>query len=120
MEFHLVATPREKIDLPGDLMSASVSLAGVNWANEVALVIDMGERRTGGYRVAVRDFQVSEGLLDLHLQVTQPGPDAFVIQVLTRPYALCRLPRVALGAGPLTIVARDQTGAEVARQVVQL
>lgn len=121
MEVTLVATPRERLVLPGSMVNATVPLSGVDWAQEVALVIDMGERRTGGYAVEVVGVTTKgEAEIHLDLRVVQPGPGDFVTQVLTHPYTVAKVSRTALRPGPITVVARNQHGVEVIRQVIGL
>lgn len=121
MQVLLVAQPTGQVELPGELVPTAVPLHSVNWSREVALVIDMGEKRTGGYSVKVTGVELTDAdQVTLRLQVTKPGPGAFVTQVFTHPYTVCHLPRVGLRTGPVTVTAVDQTGAEVVRQVVQL
>lgn len=121
MEFLLVSEAREKVVLPGDMVSANVPLTGVAWERELALVVDMGEQRTAGYAVEVAGINLAGGdEVELTLRVTQPGPGDFVAQVLTHPYAVTRIPRVGLRPGTITVVARDQSGREIARQEVTL
>lgn len=121
MQFVLVAEPHERVDLPGDLVGAAVSLSGVNWSREVVVIIDMGEQRTGGYAVRVLGVNlIDANQVELTLEVTRPGPGSFVTQVLTHPYTVARIPRVGLRPGPITITAMDPAGAVIAEQVVQL
>lgn len=117
----LVAEPRNAVALPGDMISGSASLEGVHWDREVALVIDMGEQRTAGYGVKVTGMDLAGGdEINLQVEVTRPGPGAFVAQVLTHPHAVVRLPRAGLRPGEITVVLRDKSGAELLRQAVTL
>lgn len=121
MELLLISAARDKVVLPGDMVSAHVPLAGVAWDRELALIIDMGEQRTAGYAVEVTGINLAGGdEVELTLRVTQPGPGDFVAQVLTHPYAVARIPRVGLRSGAITVVARDQSGREITRQEVSL
>lgn len=121
MNLILVAEPQEQVRLPGNLVSPTVSLAGVDWANEVAVVVDMGEQRTGGYAVSVRGVTVAgSDRVELALDVQRPGPGMFVTQAFTHPHAVARVPRAGLSKGPVTLVAYDQGRTEVARRVVTL
>ncbi len=121
MRFLLVKEPAPKVVLSGPMVSATVPLTGVNWDREVALVIDLGEKRTAGYAVVVKDVQLTLGdEVHLQVEVRQPGPGDMVAQVLTRPYAVVRLPRIGLRQGEITVIARDVQGRELARQVVSL
>jgi hypothetical protein len=107
--------------LPGRYARPAVAFPAIDWATEAALVVDMGEQRTGGYGVTVTDVrQGSSGEIELLLGVRRPDRNAFVAQVITHPYAVAKVPRAWLQGGGTTVVARDQNGQEVARQVVQL
>ncbi len=120
MQFRLISGPAPSVVLPGDLVSPAVSLAGVDWSQEVALIVDMGEQRTAGYGVTVTGVRVTQsGEVELELEVRRPGPGSFVAQVLTHPYAVVRVPRQGLPAEAVTVVARDKAGQHIARQVVQ-
>lgn len=121
MNFLLVGDPCDSVELPGDLVSARVSLVGTKWAHEVVLIVDMGQQRTAGYGVQVSSVNLIDAdQVDLALQVTAPGRGMMVAQVLTHPYAVCRIPRAGLRPGEITVTAHDQNGTEVGRQVVQL
>ncbi|MFZ5813872.1 MAG: protease complex subunit PrcB family protein [Bacillota bacterium] len=121
MKLILVSQPQERLRLEGDLAGPLVSLAGVNWSSEVAVVVDMGEQRTGGYGVRVESARVAApDRVELQLTVQRPEPGMFVTQAFTHPYAVARVPRAGLGGGPVTLVAYDQRRAEVARRVVSL
>ena len=120
VEITLVSGPGAPM-LPGRYARPAVTLPAIDWATEAALVVDMGEQRTGGYGVAVTDMkQGGSGEVELHLSVRRPDRHAFVAQVITHPHAVANVPRAWLQGGPTTVVAIDQNGQEVARQVVQL
>lgn len=119
MNLILVDEPQQQVRLAGSMVSPAVSLAGVDWAHEVAVVVDMGEQRTGGYAVSVQGARVAgPDRVELALDVQRPGPGMFVTQAFTHPYAVARVPRSELGKGTVTLVAYDQGRTEVARRVV--
>jgi hypothetical protein len=121
MEVVLISEPREALALSGEFTGASVSLKSVAWESEVALIVDMGEQRTGGYSVRVDAVETADSdCIHLKLVVTRPGRDAFVTQAFTRPYTVARLPRAGLRPGEVTVTAVDQTGAQIIHQVVRL
>lgn len=121
MDLIMVAEPRAQVRLAGGMVSPSVPLGGVDWAHELAVVVDMGEQRTGGYGLSVLQVQVvGPDRVELHLDVRRPGPGTSVTQAFTRPYAVARVPRAGLGKGPVTLVALDRGRGEVARRVVAL
>lgn len=71
-------------------------------------MIELGERMTGGYGLAVSRAAVLRGeLLILSATFVSPGPDRFVTQALTSPCVLVRLPPGRYS----TIEVQDQTGA---------
>lgn len=120
MECHLIRRELDVLQLPGTLRSASVDLTQVDWTAEVALVVDLGEQRTGGWSVRIESAQVvAPDQVELRLHVGRPQPGMMVIQAFTRPYALYSLPNQGLGAGPVTVIGRDGDGREILRQVVQ-
>lgn len=120
MECFLIRQQMSSFRLEGQMRSASVDLGEVDWRAEAALVIDLGEQRTGGWSVQVGSAQVTApDQIELTLQVGRPQQGMMVIQAFTRPYALCRLPAAGLGAGPVTVIGRDPLGQEILRQVVQ-
>ncbi|MFZ5823960.1 MAG: protease complex subunit PrcB family protein [Bacillota bacterium] len=121
MNLILVKGPQQQLQLPGSMVSPAVSLAGVDWDHEVAVVVDMGEQRTGGYAVSVQSARVTgPDRIELSLHVQRPGPGMFVTQAFTHPHAVARVARAGLGKGPVTVVAYDQSQTEVARRVVSL
>ena len=62
----------------------------------VLLRVDMGERPTAGYALAVVRAEHSERRLVLHVDWQEPAPGAIVAQVVTRPCVIIRLPPVAI------------------------
>lgn len=71
-------------------------------------VIELGDRPTGGYGLAVSRTAVLRGeLLILSATFVSPGPDSFVTQALTSPCVLVRLPPGRYS----TIEVQDQSGA---------
>lgn len=64
------------------------------------ILLALGERRTGGYSVEVLDAEERVHDSQKYVHVTakehQPPPDAFVIQVITYPTAVYRIPKTDL------------------------
>ncbi|HWI61717.1 MAG TPA: protease complex subunit PrcB family protein [Symbiobacteriaceae bacterium] len=119
MKLQLVTGPEGLAPLSGEFMRPSVALPEVDWTREAVLVLDMGEQRTGGYRIAVTGVaRTPAGEVEVSLEVQKPAPGSFVAQVITHPYAVARVPREWLTGAP--IVGRDQHGHELIRQVVSL
>lgn len=117
----LVAAPRDQLVLTGGAVRATVPLGDVDWSREVAVIVDLGEQRTGGYSLTVTGATVvPPDRIDLQVQVNRPRPGAMVPQVFTHPYAVVRVPSAGLQKGAVTLIARDARGTEIARQVAQL
>lgn len=64
------------------------------------VLLALGERRTGGYGIKVVDAEEKEGPTGRYILVrakeTRPAPGDMVIQVITYPTAVYRLPRTEL------------------------
>jgi hypothetical protein len=60
----------------------------IDWSREMVLAVFMGERSTGGYRIAFRGLKVGEKEIVAEVEETAPPPDAIAIQSLTQPYHL--------------------------------
>jgi hypothetical protein len=66
----------------------------IDFDREMVAAVFMGERRTGGYSIAVEKVeQIGSGVL-LHVLLREPGPDCMTTQALTQPWQIVRLPRV--------------------------
>lgn len=62
-------------------------------AKEVAVVVYIGERPTGGYIVRILDYAVSGDEYVVTWQEVPPAPDSFTTQALTTPWVAAVLPR---------------------------
>lgn len=80
----------------------------------VRLTVRSGEQRTGGHRIRVSRITRDGATLRLHCEVTAPGEDAIVTQVLTHPAEAVSVDQ-ALVRGIRVVVLVDQSGAERAR-----
>lgn len=119
MKLLLVADPTGLSTLSGEFSHPAVALPPVDWNLEAVLVIDMGEQRTAGYGISVVSAaRNAAGEVELLLEVRRPGPGSFVAQVITHPYATAAVPRAWLKG--TAVVAKDQHGKEILRQVVSL
>lgn len=71
-------------------------------------IVDLGQRSSGGYGIAVsRRAGLKQDVLVLKATTFAPGPDETTAQVITSPCALVRLPAVAFSS--LRLI--DQSGA---------
>lgn len=120
MKLFLVNDPSEQSVLAGEFTHGAVTLPELDWEKDVAVVVDMGEQRTGGYGVHVAGIRLAApGEIHLICDVKKPGKGDFVVQVISHPYTVARVPRTWLQEGENTLVARDRQGAELGRMVVQ-
>ncbi len=62
-------------------------------AREMAIVVFLGERRTGGHTVEITGVESSAEGLIVTVRETAPPPGAMVTQALAQPWALALLPR---------------------------
>ncbi|WP_428309851.1 protease complex subunit PrcB family protein [Hydrocarboniphaga sp.] len=85
-----------------------VQLVGANELAEGRYVaIDLGQRGSGGYGLAVsRQAGLNDGVLVLKATTFAPAPDAMNVQMITSPCALVRLPANEFGSMKMI----DQTG----------
>ena len=80
----------------------------------VRLTVRGGERRTGGYRVAVSRITRDGPTLTIQCEIHAPPPGALVTQVLTSPAQTVSVD-AALVRGVGQVVLVDRGGAELAR-----
>ncbi len=66
----------------------------VDFERETVVVLVLGERRTGGYGVAVRQVTERRDTVTLTVGVISPVPDAMVTMALTSPYQIVSVPIV--------------------------
>jgi hypothetical protein len=65
----------------------------LNVSREMAVAIQLGGRRTGGFSVEVLRTQVQEGKLIVEYRETAPEPGMMVTQELTEPWIVAIIPR---------------------------
>lgn len=83
-------------------------LPAVDFSREMVLGYFWGEKPTSGYGVEITEVvQTAQGLL-VRVEVSFPRPGAPVLQVLTQPYHLVRLPRSDLPVEFLVVEAGPQ------------
>ncbi len=80
----------------------------------VRLTVRAGERRTGGYRIAVTGITRRGALLTVACEIHEPAGAALVTQVLTSPVQTVSVDE-SLVRGVRHAVLVDGTGAELAR-----
>ncbi len=75
----------------------------VDWEHEVVLVALMGGKRTGGYRITMKDIKVQGGEVLVRVEELSPRPGEMVIQVLTSPFHVVTVPRETFPPTPFTL-----------------
>lgn len=119
MEFRLIMQPAESIQLPGQYTAATVDLQQIDWTSEFALVVDMGEQRTGGYAVDLQQLHPGADTVQVQLAVRRPRPGGMLLQAFTHPWCLVRIPRAGLPP-VVPVVVTDQNGHALARLEARL
>jgi hypothetical protein len=71
----------------------SASLPAIDFAREMVLGVFLGEKHAGGYDVEITRAERRDSTLTVYYSEKAPASDAVVIQALTQPYHLVRLPR---------------------------
>lgn len=64
----------------------------IDFLEETAVIILLGQRPTGGYAVSVVDVTVTQNLAVVEIQITEPAADSVVTQALTSPYVIIAIP----------------------------
>lgn len=59
--------------------------------NSTYVLVSMGQRNTGGYKVNLTDIKETEEKLFINAEYTHPAPKQFVSQVLTYPVLLVKI-----------------------------
>ncbi|MFZ5815158.1 MAG: protease complex subunit PrcB family protein [Bacillota bacterium] len=69
----------------------------VDFAEGAVVSVHLGERRSGGYGVAITGVRLEGGRLVVTAVESRPEPGAVVTMALTQPYQMVRIPRVKPG-----------------------
>lgn len=65
-------------------------------AREMAVVVFLGQRNTGGYSIEIASVRAEEKRLVVEYRESAPSPDMMVTQALTAPWAIAIVPRSGL------------------------
>ncbi len=71
-------------------------LPQIDFSDEIAILVEMGQRPTLGYRItlpAPPKLEIGDDRLDVTLDWRQPSPDAFLGQAISSPCLLLKLKR---------------------------
>lgn len=69
----------------------------VDFETASVVALHLGERRTGGYSVAITAVKRTDEVLTVIAKESRPAPGAVVTMALTQPYHMIRLDRVKPG-----------------------
>lgn len=64
----------------------------VDFSERTAIVLLLGERRTGGYGISIRDVVYGSGEVEVVVEIERPEPGAMLTQALTAPYYIATIP----------------------------
>jgi len=70
----------------------SASPESIGFSTGKVLLVDMGQRNTGGYSIKVTSVDISENYVVAHVNLMQPGQNCLVTDVLTNPYQFVFIP----------------------------
>jgi len=65
----------------------------VDFSRDMVVGIFMGQRGTGGYEIEITRVERADSQLRVYQRSRDPEPGAMVIQMLTQPYHVIKLPR---------------------------
>jgi hypothetical protein len=68
----------------------------VDFAREMVLAFFLGEKPTSGYTATITEVLQLQDKLRVKVAVETPPPGSFLLQVLTQPFHIVRLPRYDL------------------------
>ncbi len=77
-------------------------LPSIDFAHEIVLVVALGERRSGGYGIAVDEVRLAGDRLRVQVRLDCPSPGVMTTMALTQPVQAVRLvvPALAQGRAP--------------------
>ena len=69
------------------------ALPQIDFAREMVIAVFAGERFTMGYTVVITQIKQFNDGLQIHYTINVPGPNCFVEQTLSQPFAIVKIPR---------------------------
>lgn len=72
--------------------TGSASSEDINFSAGKILLVDMGERSTGGFSIEVTSVEVNENNVMANVNLTKPGQNCLVTTALTNPYQFIFIP----------------------------
>jgi hypothetical protein len=88
---------------------------GADFTANIYIVASLGLKPNPGYRVRILQLQPQRDAINVKLELGEPDPNTFYIQVMTRPIAVAEVPKANLPPLKLmSFVFLDQKGKELA------
>ncbi len=79
-------------------------------AVNMAVIVHLGERATGGFGIKVTGTYIEDGRLVIECAEVAPGPDRYVTQAFTRPWVIAVVPSTKL---PIVFKTRLASAVEI-------
>ncbi|MEM7258241.1 MAG: protease complex subunit PrcB family protein [Pseudomonadota bacterium] len=67
------------------------SSVNVDFTNQKVVLLDMGQRNTGGWQISIRSVTENADTVQVNAEFTGPGEDCLATQALTNPYLLATI-----------------------------
>jgi len=74
------------------LVYTSASPESIDFVTGKVLLVDMGQRNTGGYSIKVTSVDISENYVVAQVNLMQPGQNCLVTDAITNPYQFVFIP----------------------------
>ena len=88
---------------------------GADFAAKIYVVASLGLKPNPGYTVRILQLQQQGEVINVKLELGEPDPNTFYIQVMIRPIAVAEVPKATLPSlKQLRFVFLDQKGKELA------
>lgn len=91
------------------------NLPNVNFETRSVILVQQGQRTTGGYSIEVRGVRQTDGGLVVQVNEQKPNTDGFVTQVITSPFVLVSVPRFNSGT-PVRFADEARARSEASRE----
>ena len=89
---------------------------GVDFTANIYIVASLGLRPNPGYTVRILQLQQHVEVINVKLELGEPAPNKFYIQVMVKPIAVVEVSKTNLQPNQvLTFLFTDQKGNEIAR-----
>jgi hypothetical protein len=88
--FEILSEPNEiKMLLNDESLKGKIHGEDIDKTNYI--VLNMGEKSTGGYSIGVEKVEETDKNIIITIKETAPAPDSMVMQMITYPYAVVKI-----------------------------